>query len=216
MDISQNLEEALALLWYLKEKDETSIENYKRILTEEVDEDTFDTFLKNKYIKIQNNNVEFEIDGENIARDITRRHRLTERLLIDIIDVGADLVHPQACKLEHVLSNEVTDAICTLLGHPKECPHGALITPGKCCKENKETLQPLIQPLKNFSPGDILKISYIFSKDISILQKLTEFGVHPGAVIEIEKNYPSFVLKINSTTIAIEQELSNIIFGKRI
>ena len=42
-------------------------------------------------------------------------------------------IEQQACKFEHILSPEATDKICTFLGHPKTCPHGAPIPPGKCC-----------------------------------------------------------------------------------
>jgi len=42
-------------------------------------------------------------------------------------------IEQQACKFEHILSPEATDKICTFLGHPRTCPHGAPIPPGVCC-----------------------------------------------------------------------------------
>jgi DtxR family Mn-dependent transcriptional regulator len=42
-------------------------------------------------------------------------------------------IEQQACKFEHILSPEATDKICAFLGHPRTCPHGALIPPGPCC-----------------------------------------------------------------------------------
>jgi hypothetical protein len=41
------------------------------------------------------------------------------------------------CKFEHILSPDVTDRICTLLGHPLECPHGSPIPQGPCCIEKR-------------------------------------------------------------------------------
>jgi Mn-dependent DtxR family transcriptional regulator len=52
-------------------------------------------------------------------------------------------IEQQACKFEHILSPEATDKICTFLGHPRTCPHGAPIPPGPCCSPTppgKETL----------------------------------------------------------------------------
>jgi DtxR family Mn-dependent transcriptional regulator len=45
-------------------------------------------------------------------------------------------IEQQACKFEHILSPEATDKICTFLGHPRTCPHGAPIPPGPCCAEH--------------------------------------------------------------------------------
>jgi Mn-dependent DtxR family transcriptional regulator len=47
-------------------------------------------------------------------------------------------IEQQACKFEHILSPEATDKICAFLGHPRTCPHGALIPPGPCCSRNRD------------------------------------------------------------------------------
>jgi len=47
-------------------------------------------------------------------------------------------IEQQACKFEHILSPEATDKICTFLGHPRTCPHGAPIPPGQCCGKSSE------------------------------------------------------------------------------
>jgi Mn-dependent DtxR family transcriptional regulator len=47
-------------------------------------------------------------------------------------------IEQQACKFEHILSPEATDKICTFLGHPRTCPHGAPIPPGVCCGSSSE------------------------------------------------------------------------------
>jgi Mn-dependent DtxR family transcriptional regulator len=49
-------------------------------------------------------------------------------------------IEQQACKFEHILSPEATDKICTFLGHPKTCPHGAPIPPGKCCGKSSDEM----------------------------------------------------------------------------
>jgi putative ABC transport system ATP-binding protein len=78
--------------------------------------------------------VELTPKGRQKAADIIRRHRLAERLFTDSLAMDSETeIEQQACKFEHILSTEATDKICTFLGHPRTCPHGATIPPGPCC-----------------------------------------------------------------------------------
>jgi len=78
--------------------------------------------------------VELTSRGRKRAADIIRRHRLAERLFTDSLALDSETeIEQQACKFEHILSPEATDKICTFLGHPRTCPHGALIPRGDCC-----------------------------------------------------------------------------------
>jgi len=81
--------------------------------------------------------VEFTARGRQRAADIIRRHRLAERLFTDSLALDSESeIEQQACKFEHILSTEATDKICTFLGHPRTCPHGAPIPPGPCCERD--------------------------------------------------------------------------------
>jgi putative ABC transport system ATP-binding protein len=72
--------------------------------------------------------------GRRRAADIIRRHRLAERLFTDSLALDSESeIEQQACKFEHILSAEATNKICTFLGHPRTCPHGAPIPRGECC-----------------------------------------------------------------------------------
>ena len=76
--------------------------------------------------------------GESRARDVIRRHRLAERLFMDVLNIHDEQeIESSACKFEHILSPEVTDRMCALLGHPDACPHGSPIPRGECCAENR-------------------------------------------------------------------------------
>jgi len=78
--------------------------------------------------------VDFTPRGEERARSVIRRHRLAERLSTDVLAIRDDTsIETNACTFEHILSPEVTDRICTFLGHPASCPHGSPIPPGECC-----------------------------------------------------------------------------------
>ncbi|HEX3105787.1 MAG TPA: ATP-binding cassette domain-containing protein [Terriglobales bacterium] len=83
--------------------------------------------------------VDLTARGRQRAADIIRRHRLAERLFTDSLAMDSETeIEQQACKFEHILSPEATEKICTFLGHPKTCPHGAPIPPGRCCKPEAE------------------------------------------------------------------------------
>src|SRR6202167_4491314 len=78
--------------------------------------------------------VEFTPRGQQRAADIVRRHRLAERLFTDSLAMDSETeIEQQACKFERILSPKATDKICTFLGHPRTCPHGAPIPEGACC-----------------------------------------------------------------------------------
>ncbi len=83
--------------------------------------------------------LELTARGRERAGSIIRRHRLAERLFTDSLAMDSESeIEQQACKFEHILSPEATDKICTFLGHPRTCPHGAPIPPGACCGRSSE------------------------------------------------------------------------------
>ena len=87
--------------------------------------------------------VELTSRGRERAGSIIRRHRLAERLFTDSLAMDSETeIEQQACKFEHILSPEATDKICTFLGHPRTCPHGAPIPQGPCCGRAAEFPSP--------------------------------------------------------------------------
>jgi putative ABC transport system ATP-binding protein len=84
-------------------------------------------------LELRSREVALTPRGENRARDIVRRRRLAERLLTDTFSVAEAEADSHACKFEHIISPELDQRICTFLGHPKTCPHGNPIPPGRCC-----------------------------------------------------------------------------------
>jgi putative ABC transport system ATP-binding protein len=78
--------------------------------------------------------VDFTDRGHRKAEDIIRRHRLAERLFTEALNMQNETeIEQQACRFEHILSPEATERICSFLGHPRTCPHGAPIPAGSCC-----------------------------------------------------------------------------------
>jgi len=88
-------------------------------------------------VAVRDGQGEFTPSGEARARDVIRRHRLAERLFRDVLGIhDEEEIESSACKFEHILSPEVTDRMCSLLGHPDACPHGSPIPRGGCCDAN--------------------------------------------------------------------------------
>lgn len=91
--------------------------------------------------------VELTPRGRRRAADVIRRHRLAERLFTDSLAMDSETeIEQQACKFEHILSPEATTKICSFLGHPLTCPHGAPIPPGECCKQSREAATQELAP----------------------------------------------------------------------
>jgi putative ABC transport system ATP-binding protein len=95
--------------------------------------------------------VEMTERGRQRAADIIRRHRLAERLFTDSLALESESeIEEQACKFEHILSPQATEKICTFLGHPRTCPHGAPIPPGQCCGgDDVAKFRAVMKRLKN-------------------------------------------------------------------
>jgi DtxR family Mn-dependent transcriptional regulator len=152
--------------------------------------------------------------GEARARDVVRRHRLTERLFKDLLAVSDSTMEAQACELEHILSPEATESVCTLLGHPPTCPHGRPIPPGPCCGAFQRTLRPLVTGLHHFELGATGRIVFIAPKFHDRMDRLAALGVIPGSELRLHQRSPSYVVEIGETTIALDPEIAGEIFVK--
>jgi putative ABC transport system ATP-binding protein len=133
---NQDFDEVLEQLWMARERHQDTadphlesthftIAQYRRLTLE---------MSHLGLVNISGWEVTFTPAGEERARNVIRRHRLAERLFTDVLSLSDELsVETNACQFEHILSAELTDRICTFLGHPTTCPHGSPIPPGPCC-----------------------------------------------------------------------------------
>jgi DtxR family Mn-dependent transcriptional regulator len=127
-----------------------------------------------------------------------------------------DTVLDDACKMEHILSEELTESVCIFLGHPPNCPHGKPIPRGECCKKFKFEVTPVVTRLSDFEMGATGKITFIVSSDPSRISKLNSLGITAGSTIKFLQKTPSCVLQIDETTVAIDPEIAREIYVKRI
>jgi DtxR family Mn-dependent transcriptional regulator len=153
-------------------------------------------------------------EGERRAKEVVRRHRLTERLFHDVLLLGEEATELQACEFEHILSPEATNSVCTLLGHPPTCPHGKPIPPGACCAAFNRTVRPLVTGLGSFELGAKGRIVFIAPRFHDRMDRLAALGVIPGSEIRLHQRSPAFVIEIGETTIALDPEIAAEIFVK--
>jgi DtxR family Mn-dependent transcriptional regulator len=165
-------------------------------------------------VRLDGDRVELTTEGEARAKDVVRRHRLTERLFRDLLDLGDRTMEDQACEFEHILSREATDSVCTLLGHPPTCPHGKPIPPGECCGAFQRTVRPLVTGLRAFDVGATGRIVFIAPKFHDRMDRLAALGVIPGSTIRLHQRSPSYVIEVGETTIALDPEIAGEIFVK--
>lgn len=151
--------------------------------------------------------------GKTAAQNALRRHRLAERLLVDVFDVKKRIIDEVSCKFEHLLHAGLEDNVCTILGHPKVCPHGKPIPAGKCCQEKYKTkFLRFVARLSDLSVKDKGQIAYLQTKDASQMQKLISIGVLPGISITLQQKFPSYVFQLGQSQFAIDKELASAIY----
>jgi DtxR family Mn-dependent transcriptional regulator len=167
-------------------------------------------------VALDGDRVALTDDGEARARAVVRRHRLTERLFKDLLDLGERQMESQACEFEHILSPEATDSVCALLGHPPTCPHGKPIPPGDCCGAHPRTVRPLVTGLPAFELGARARIVFIAPKFHDRMDRLAALGVVPGSEIRLHQRAPSYVIEVGETTIALDPEIAAEIYVKPI
>ena len=124
-------------------------------------------------------------EGSSIAKKVIRRHRLSERLLTDILGFKWDEVHDEACRLEHAISPEMEDRISDSLGNPKTCPHGHPI-PDREGNLEKVKVR-LLSELKARDKGIIVSV---FEEDPKMLQYLASLGLMPDVCVKVDEVAP--------------------------
>lgn len=212
----ERIDEALELLWVLDEEGHQDTIRFCLSSDDDNVDELLQTLVAQGLAVIDGEQVRMTETGIDLARGLIRRHRLSERLFFDVFDLTMDEVEGGACKTEHILSEALTDSICTFLGHPTTCPHSKPIPRGECCKKYRVDVQPVVTRLTEFEVGKRCKIVFITPSDVTRIGRLSSIGIIPGSVIRLIQKKPSVVLQIDETTIAVDPELAGEIYVKRV
>ncbi len=212
----ERIDEALELLWVLEEEGHRGVDRFS-LCSDDVDiSSLIETLQEDGLAAVVEGNIHLTDKGRRIARGLIRRQRLAERLFTDVFEMPEDTVLDDACKMEHILSEELTESVCIFLGHPPTCPHGKPIPRGECCKKLKVEVAPVVTRLSEFEVGATGKITFIVPSDPSRISKLNSLGITAGSVIKFVQRIPSCVLQIDETTVAIDPEIAKEIYLKKI
>jgi DtxR family Mn-dependent transcriptional regulator len=136
-------------------------------------------------VRDQHDRIALSEAGRSEAVRLVRRHRLSERLLSDYLELPWDQVHEEACRFEHVLSDEVEASLAERLGHPLTCPHGRAIP-----DETGTLAEETSRSLADLGPGDRCTISYVSEEKPELLRYLASLGLRPEADVLVEEIAP--------------------------
>jgi DtxR family Mn-dependent transcriptional regulator len=136
-------------------------------------------------------------EGEQAALEVLRHHRLLESWLVQSLGYSWDEVHEEACRLEHVISEDFEARMDAALGHPTHDPHGDPIPTPELVMPTDKTL-----PLSRLRPNQEAIVQRVIGEEPAFLRHLQELGLVPGAQIEI-RGYSPFD---HNLTITIDNE----------
>jgi len=165
--------------------------------------------------------LELTDEGRHEAVGVMRKHRLAERLLVDIIGLDWEDVHIEACRWEHVMSDAVERRIVAMLDKPLVCPHGNPI-PGLDqlglpvgAAEQVGPLVSLSTAAQQPAQGSVVinRISETLQGDAALLHRLSEAGMRPGSAVQIAPSGRGVEVWIDgSERVLFDREISDHVF----
>lgn len=164
------------------------------------------------YVDVKDRALVLTAKGRTRAESVVRKHRLAERLLTDVIGLPWHKAHLEACRWEHVISDEVEERLVVLLDNPTTCPHGNPI-PGTAVAEYEDELVALALS----QPGDRVSLRRVTEQveiDIEALTYLSVHGFVPGADARVSARAPdgTLTLELAAGSIALGPTLASQLF----
>jgi DtxR family Mn-dependent transcriptional regulator len=131
---SERIEMYLKAMWYIREKgEEIKVSTIAQLLN--VTQPSVVQMLKKldslNLLKYTAQEIQITPEGEHVGKQMVRNTRLLEVLMRDALRIEID--EEMVCGIEHHMKHMFTEALCTLLNHPRRCPHGRDIPKGRCC-----------------------------------------------------------------------------------
>jgi DtxR family Mn-dependent transcriptional regulator len=156
--------------------------------------------------------------GRSVATRVMRKHRLAECLLADVLGLDWHLVHDEACRWEHVMSEAVERRLLEILGHPTQSPYGNPI-PGLAELGDDErddrlggVMMPLNQMPKAVGSVVVRRIGEPIQSDTDLLTRLRRAGLHPNAVLPINWVGNQVLIGTGDQGIALDESIAAHVF----
>ena len=165
-------------------------------------------------------------EGMKIAQKITRKHRILEKFLIDVLKIKEENVHDQACEMEHTLSDEAERALCAMLNNPDVCPDNNIIPAcnfdfDSChqCYSQKDFDKIVNRQFNLLSISELTSntdgtVSFIRG-DSDLLDEISDLGIRIGSQIKYTPNENQaeiYSVIIDDEELSISREMANNIF----
>ena len=214
MKLSDKAEEILETMWSAIEEEGQGFVDFEKLLLS-TDDEALKELTALAFVEVKEGRVYFRPEGRDEGRKTIRRHRLAERLMMDVLNIRGETANDKACQFEHLLNEGVDAKVCTMLNHPTTCPHGKQIPPGECCDEARRAGDLGVVPLTELKSGEEGEIAYIQTDDNRKMQKLMAMGVLPGNQVVLMQSFPSYIFRVGFSEFAIDTALAREIFVRK-
>ena len=160
------------------------------------------------YLERSGRSISLTERGRDVANSVLRKHRLAERLLVDVIGLPWHRAHLEAGRWEHVISEEVEERLVILLGNPTTCPHGNPI-PGSGDSAGS-TGQVRMAELNEGQDATVRRITEEIELRMPLLRFLDESGLVPGRTFRVTGKLPdgSLRVEVSGELVVVEPEVS--------
>jgi DtxR family Mn-dependent transcriptional regulator len=165
------------------------------------------------YVNRSGRKISLTDQGHAIAQRVIRKHRLAERLLVDVIGLPWHLVHEEAGRWEHVISDDVEARLIDLLGDPSTCPHGNPI-PGSANSSPPAFPQVSLAEITQGQTVRFARLTEALEHDGDSLRYLDDAGFIPGVTATVTTRGPdgTLVLDLDGKTLALGHDLCQRLF----
>ena len=158
--------------------------------------------------------------GARLARDVMRKHRLAERLLIDVIGLEWEKVHDEACRWEHVISDDVERRLLRILHAPTRSPYGNPIPGLKELGLDHEHVpfREGVVPLSEVVPnrGEITvtmeRMSENLQADAEVLSALAALGLRPGVEFVVRRVGIDLRFCVGDDAVTVDEAVAELLF----
>jgi DtxR family Mn-dependent transcriptional regulator len=207
---TEEIAEVLEAVWTLQEQGSATLDKVADSANTKVSNELLNQLEVEGFLSMDRSSGRIRLlpEGRQTAERIIRRHRLAERLLCDVLGYHVEDSEAAACEYEHVLAEGITDSICTLLGHPRYCPHNKPIPEGECCRQASRALAPIVVSCDQLQVGESARVAYFSAREHSRILKLSALGISPGVTLKLIQKWPACVVQCEETEIAFEPEVA--------
>lgn len=134
-----------------------------------------------------NRRIELTEQGATLAREVVRKHRLAERLLLDVIGLDWVMVHDEACRWEHVMSGAVEMRLLDLLRHPSSDPYGNVIPDDSSPVIGAgASAAQIVEQYGGIVDTEVVRIGEPIQAETRILGFFAEAAIYPGKAVNLQ------------------------------